>query len=125
DESRHRANRKFHLPFEDEPELRTGYVQVALVAGHWGRLSLRIAAKNIRNADVYIVAVVRVADELRGVLLRLLLARDRQVVVDVRHVGFVVGPFAVGDARLLLPYSSSGWRGLIGRVHRLGRGPQH
>src|SRR5262245_63112614 len=92
---------------------------MTFIAGHWGGLSPRIAPKNVGDADVHIVAVVRVADKLRGVLLRLLLAGDRQVVVDVRHVGFIVGPFAVGDARLLEPDSGSGWRRLIGRIHRL------
>ena len=37
-----------------------------LVAGHSRLLSLGIAAKNIRDADVHIFAVVCVADKLRG-----------------------------------------------------------
>src|SRR5262245_31311297 len=67
DEDRYRPDLELHLPFEDEPELRPGDVEVAEIVRPRRRLRRRIAPDDVGDADVDVAAVMRVADELRRI----------------------------------------------------------
>src|SRR5262245_57818238 len=57
DEERHRSDLEFHLTLEDEPELRSGQMQVPQIVVSRRRLPGRIASDDVRDADVDVAAV--------------------------------------------------------------------
>src|SRR5204863_5347069 len=85
-ERRHRSDLELVLALENDPEFRASQMEVPEVVFPGRRLRFRIAPDDVRDADVDIAAVVRVADELSGIFLLLRMSGHVLVVVDVGNV---------------------------------------